>query len=160
LVIYNSNCRLIAAGDTIPASLIPFAILNHGTLYLDSYRPFPKGTWWIQPSRRHHSSSVFPIVLPVLVTPLYVPAAIYVGVAHPPPWRFATLCGVMEKVTASVVTSLSVVVMLMVLRTFALESTAVLLTMAYAFGTETWAISSQGLWQHGPAELFLGLALW
>ena len=160
LLIYNSNCRLIAAGDTIPAGLIPFAILNHGTLNLDSYRPFPKGTWWIQPSRGHHSSSVFPIVLPVLLTPVYVPAAIYVRIAHPPPWRFATLCAVMEKFSASVVTSLSVVVLLLVLRAFTTESTAILLTVSYAFGTETWAISSQGLWQHGPAELFLGLALW
>lgn len=158
--VYNANCRLIATGDSEPARMIPFAILDHGTVFLDSYSPFPPDAWWIQRDRLGHWSSVFPIVLPVLLTPVYVPAAIYVRIAHPPPWRFATLCGVMEKLSAALVTSLSVVVLLLVLRNFATESTAILLTIAYAFGTETWAISSQGLWQHGPAELLLGLALW
>lgn len=160
LAVYNSNCRLLAAGDSIPARLIPFAILNHGTVFLDAYGPFPKGTWWIQRGRSRHLTSVFPIVLPVLITPLYVPAAVYVRVAHPPPWRFATLCGVMEKACASLIASLSVVLFLFALRSVTSEPTAVLLAVTYAFGTETWAISSQGLWQHGMGELLLVLALW
>jgi hypothetical protein len=36
---------------------------------------------------------------------------------------------------------------------------AVLLTVAYAFGTTTWMISSQALWQHGMAQLLIVGAL-
>ncbi len=32
---------------------------------------------------------------------------------------------------------------------------ALLLTLAYAFGTTTWVIGSQALWQHGMAELLV-----
>src|SRR5215471_13462643 len=100
LIVYNANGRLIATGDSEPARLIPFAILNHGRLFLDAYRPFPTNTWWIQLDQLGHWSSVFPIVLPVLMTPLYVPAAIYVHLARPPLWRFETLCGLLEKLFA------------------------------------------------------------
>ena len=31
--------------------------------------------------------------------------------------------------------------------------------MAFAFGTDTWMISSQALWQHGSGELLVALAL-
>ena len=33
------------------------------------------------------------------------------------------------------------------------------LAIAFAFGTNTWMISSQALWQHGTGELLIGLAL-
>jgi hypothetical protein len=36
---------------------------------------------------------------------------------------------------------------------------ALTLTIACAFGTTTWAIASQALWQHGPAQLALVAAL-
>jgi hypothetical protein len=36
---------------------------------------------------------------------------------------------------------------------------ALLLTVAYAFGTTTWVVSSQALWQHGMAELLIVGAL-
>jgi hypothetical protein len=41
------------------------------------------------------------------------------------------------------------------LRRRAKASIALLLTLAYAFGTTTWVVSSQALWQHGMAELLL-----
>ncbi|HEY6929939.1 MAG TPA: hypothetical protein VJA66_09720 [Thermoanaerobaculia bacterium] len=139
--------------------MIPFAILHHGTMFLDAYFPFSKNTWWIQRDRLGHWSSVFPIVLPVLLTPLYIPAAIYVRQARPSPWRFETLCGLLEKFFASVIAALSVVVLLIVLRRLTSEENALMLAIAFAFGTETWAISSQALWQHGLAELLLALGL-
>ncbi len=36
---------------------------------------------------------------------------------------------------------------------------AILVTLAYAFATETWTISSQALWQHGGSELAVIAAL-
>ncbi len=48
----------------------------------------------------------------------------------------------------------------LVLRRRANASAAMLLTVAYAFGTTTWVISSQALWQHGMGQLLVvGLLL-
>src|ERR1017187_10028116 len=37
---------------------------------------------------------------------------------------------------------------------------AMLLTLIYAFGTSSLSVSSQALWQHGPAQLALAAALY
>ena len=55
----------------------------------------------------------------------------------------------MEKLSASFLAALSASLLYLVLRRRAKPSIALLLTLAYAFGTTTWVISSQALWQHG-----------
>jgi hypothetical protein len=61
----------------------------------------------------------------------------------------------MEKLCASFVASLSASLLFLLLRRRAKASIALLLTLAYAFGTTTWVIGSQALWQHGMAELLI-----
>lgn len=161
LVVYNANCRLIAAGDSRPARLLPFAILTRHTVLLDQFGPAPPGSHWFAHTREGHLVSLYPVVLPVLVTPLFIPAAIYVALSNPDPWRFQTLCELMEKAVASVVATLSVLVVWLTLRRLTRDRTvSLLLTAAYAFGTQTWTTSSQALWQHGLAELLLASALY
>lgn len=156
LVVYNANCRLIAAGDSRPARLLPFAILTRHTVLLDQFGPAPAGSHWFAHTREGHLVSLYPVVLPVLVTPLFIPAAIYVAAANPDPSRFQTLSELMEKSSASVVATLSVVLVWLTLRRLTRErSIAIVLAGAYAFGTQTWSISSQALWQHGLGELLL-----
>lgn len=159
LTVYNSNCRLIAAGDSIPARLLPFAILTKGTLYLESFGPVPPGAHWFSPTRDGHLLSLYPIVLPVLATPLFAPAAVYVARAHPEAWRFETVSRLMEKAVASLIAALSVVVVWLALRRMTTRRNSLLLAAAYAFGTQTWSTSSQALWQHGLAELLLASVL-
>ena len=66
----------------------------------------------------------------------------------------------MEKLTASFLAALSAALLFLLLRRRATPSIAMLLTVAYAFGTTTWVISSQALWQHGMAQLLvIGLML-
>ena len=62
---------------------------------------------------------------------------------------------IMEKLAASAVTALSASLLFLALRRRTTTSNAVLLTVAYAFGTSTWVISSQALWQHGVAQLLV-----
>jgi hypothetical protein len=159
LLVYNSNLRLIGSGDSIPARILPLAILNHGTMYLDAYGPRPINAYWFTSSRNGRLVSFYPVVLPVLVTPLFVPAAIYFENVEPPAWRFRVLGDVMEKLSASIVASLSVVVLWLVLRRITSRGVALVLALAYAFGTQTWSTSSQALWQHGLGELLLASAL-
>jgi hypothetical protein len=61
----------------------------------------------------------------------------------------------MEKVSASLVAALSAALLYLLLRRRVAAPTARLLTLAYAFGTSTWGIGSQALWQHGMAELLV-----
>lgn len=159
LLVYNANFRLIGSGDSIPARLLPLAILNHGTMYLDAFGPRPDNAYWLTYSRTGRLVSFYPVVLPVLVTPLYVPAALYLARFDPPAWKVQVVGEMAEKLAASVVASLSVVVVWLLLRRLSSGGTALLLTLAYAFGTQTWATSSQALWQHGLGQLLLASAL-
>jgi hypothetical protein len=101
---------------------------------------------------------VYPVVTPLLVTPLYVPAVIWLnrhGWEQPQIDRVAEL---MEKISASLLASIASVIMFLVLRRDS-GRWSLPLALAFAFGTNTWMISSQALWQHGTGELLIALAL-
>ena len=159
LIVYNANCRLIGAGDSRSARLLPFAILTRGTVVFDSYGPPPPDAHWFTWGRGH-LVSFYPIVLPVLATPLFVPAVVYVATAKPDAWRFETVVELMEKGVASLIAALSVVVVWLTLRRLTNEKNSLLLSAAYAFGTQTWSTSSQAMWQHGLGQLLLASILY
>lgn len=164
LLLYNANGRAISAGDTYPARYLPFAIWQHHTLLLDPIAPLTargRGdtAYWMVPVPGGHTISLYPVVLPVLIAPLYLPA---IGVLNARGWTDARLdhvARVMEKLTASLLAALSVALFYLLLRRRAEVPVALLLTLAYAFGTTTWMISSQALWQHGMAQLLVVGAL-
>jgi len=164
LLVYNANLRSISAGDTYSSRYLPFAIVQYRTLYLDPVAKVAaqgRGdlAFWMLSRPDGHLISLYPVVLPVLVAPLYVPA---VGYLHLRGWtdsRLDNVARVMEKLTASFLAALSVALLYLLLRRRAKPSTALLLTLAYAFGTTTWVISSQALWQHGMAQLLIVVAL-
>ncbi|MCU1349268.1 MAG: hypothetical protein JWO56_2298 [Acidobacteria bacterium] len=160
LIIYNANLRAISAGDTYPARYLPFAILQHHTIFLDPIaRVAAQGrgdtAFWMPHRPDGHFISLYPVVVPLLVAPLYVPA---VGYLHLRGWTDARLdhvARVMEKLAASFLAALSASLLYLLLRRRAKASIALLLTLAYAFGTTTWVVSSQALWQHGLAEVLV-----
>jgi hypothetical protein len=163
-LVYNANFHLIAAGDSYPARFIPFGLWGYGTVYLDPIREvtaqsYPQ-PYWIQPTHRGVSASLYPVVTPLLVAPLYGPAVLYLQVAG---WSYENMSrvgAIMEKVAASLVASGAVFLMFFALRRRVERRDALLLTAAFALGTATWSVSSQALWQHGPAELMVAAGLW
>lgn len=162
-LVYNANFRTMGTGDTLPARFLPFAVLGEGSLHLDSVE---KATisghghpYWILESRHERPASMYPVVAPLLVTPLYAPAIAYLNLRGWADWRLAYMGEIMEKVAASVVAAVAVAVMFLALRRRLERRDALLLAAAFAFCTNTWVTSSQALWQHGPAELFVALAL-
>src|SRR6185436_13942432 len=164
LVVYNANLRLVAVGDSYPARFIPFALWGDGTLYLD---PVLERTtqghaapYWIRDTVNGHKASMYPVVAPLLVTPLYLPAVIDLSLHDWAEGRLDRSGHIMEKIAASIVASLAVGWMYLLLRRRLDRWWALLLTALFAFGTNTWSTSSQALWQHGPAELFCVAALW
>ena len=160
LLIYNANRRAISAGDTYPARYLPFAIWKYHTVFLDPIAPLVAqgrgdAAFWMLSAPGGQTISLYSVVLPVLVAPLYLPA---VGYLHLRGWTDARLdhvARVMEKLTASLLAALSASLLYLLLRRRAEAPAALLLTLAYAFGTTTWVISSQALWQHGLAELLV-----
>jgi hypothetical protein len=165
LLVYNANRRAISAGDTYPARYLPFAIWQYHSILLDPIAPLTAqgrdGTaFWMVHVPGGHIISLYPVVQPVLIAPLYLPA---VGYLHLRGWtdvRLDHTARVMEKLAASLVAALSVSLLYLLLRRRAAAPSALLLTLAYAFGTTTWVISSQALWQHGMAALLvIGLLL-
>jgi hypothetical protein len=164
LLVYNANFRLIGAGDTYPARFLPFALWNHGTLYLDPVRevtiqrnPHP---YWILPTVNGHWASQYPIVAPLLAAPVYLPVALWVRAAGETYERLAWAGSLLEKVAASAIAAAAVGWMFLLLRRRLERRDAILLTLVFAFATGTWSTSSQALWQHGPAELFVVGTLW
>jgi hypothetical protein len=168
LLIYNANLRAIPAADTYAARYMPFSILRHHSVTLDPIvtivsqgrkAPTSWGTFdtafWIRVGRTDRLVSLYPIVVPVIIAPLYMPAVAYLD-AHG--WelrQFDNVARIMEKLVASLLTTASVMLLYLLLRRRSEHGTAVLLTLAYAFGTTTWVISSQALWMHGLAQLLI-----
>lgn len=159
-VVFNANLRLVSSGDNLPARFLPLLLLKHKTLTLDPMRatvahgePSP---YWIEPrGPSTHSVSHYPVTAPVLLTPLYLPALAYLEGKGWNPWEVERTARVMEKLAASLVASASMAVMFLLLTRRVRRGWAVLLTLAYGFGTTTWTIAGQGLWQHGLSECVL-----
>jgi len=162
-VVFNLNLRPIPSGDTAPAALLPLSLVAAHTTTLDRFAAWYRDTGftntaWFTRSVDGHYYSSFPIAVPLLVTPLYAPFA-FLDFRHMPAGQVILLARVLEKISASLIAALSVVAFFHLIGKLADTSCAWLLTVAYAFGSPTWAISSQALWQHGPSELALILGL-
>jgi hypothetical protein len=182
LLIYNANLRGIGGGDTLPARYLPFAIWRHGTLELDPIARFvahghPSAeTWstpthsalpgtffepwayWMIETRHHNLASLYPVVAPLLVAPLYLPAVVALEEQDWPTWQVDWLAAIMEKLSASLLATVTVLVVYRLLQREA-GRWALPLAVAFAFGTNTWMTSSQALWQQGTGELLVALAL-
>ncbi|MBJ2156785.1 hypothetical protein [Variovorax sp. IB41] len=171
-LVFNANGRLIAAADTFAARHLPFSILRNHTVLLDPIadavalgRSAPNaghnGTaFWIQQGRDAHLVSKYPLVVPLVVAPLYLPALHYLDSVGWDPHIADKVARAMEKLCASLIAAASVALMFMLLRRRCDARTAGVLSLAYAFGTTTWVISSQALWMHGLAQLLIVATLW
>ena len=154
----------MSSGDTYPARFIPLTVLHNGTVYLNEIEAaakmgYPQPGWLLRlPGGR--VASTYPIVTPLLVTPLYLPAVNHLDRHGWDDIKRVQLVGLfMEKLAASIVAATSVGLMYWLLRRCLARGRALLLVTAFALGTQTWVTSSQALWQHGTAELLIIIAL-
>ena len=154
--VFNLNLRPVGSFDSLAASRIPFQLWHGEGLSLAPWAHLPGGiSYSIVLSKGGHWVSRYPIVTPLLVTPLYFPTLFWSR------FQARTIAvGLMEKLSASLLAALSVLFVWLVLRRFTSPRRALLLSLVYAFATSTWSISSQALWQHGAAQLLLAAALW
>ncbi|MGA3213464.1 MAG: hypothetical protein ABSD20_19330 [Terriglobales bacterium] len=150
--IYNSNLRPIAAGDSLPTSLLPFSIILDGSITLDRFGPYLDRTVPYAPSVIHRAHgrwySIYPLAGPMLSAPLYLPIAFIPGIHHQSPGTLVAIARIIEKVTASIWAAGTAVFLFLLLRRITSSRAAWLLALCFALGTENWAISSQAMWPH------------
>lgn len=198
LGVYNSNLRTTASNDSLAASLLPFNFWHGEGMRLDRYAVgLPKEVSYAMiPSKRGGMVSLYPVVTPILATPLYFPTVLWSRFRPDDSYYGSAVRIGMEKFAGSFLTALSVIFVYLTLRRLMAPSAAgappaedaqsrrsegagsagsasasrlrrgrpsrlpLLLALVYAFGTSAWAISSQGLWQHGTAQFLFAVALY
>jgi hypothetical protein len=165
--IYNINLRPINSGDTWPAAMLPFAILEDRTLYLDMFAGYFESLT-INPYMvvllDGHYFSFYPIVIPVLLTPLYLIPYLLLNALHYPidmlDTSFYLVVFILEKILASLIAASSAVFCFMAWRELMRKEIAFICAAIFALATNTWTTSSQALWQQGMAELILSLLIY
>lgn len=161
--IYLGNSKTLGSGDTLAARYIPVSILTQFDFDLDEFAELYDDA----AVRRYGHGNPLPYFLvhrngyysqyspgsALAAVPVY---AIPVLAGKTEPWHLKRL----EKIAAASITALSAVFLFWALRRLIAAGWAVAVTLAYAFGSSSFSVSSQALWQHGPSQLFLALSLW
>lgn len=170
VALYSANLHLLTSGDCLPPRLLPFSVLLEADLDLDEFESFLRsqtdGTLHYSVVQRdEHLYSRYPVALPLLLAPTYLPVVAFMAARGldfqaPATRDFAfDLAKAMEKLCAAAIAALSAAVLFLALVEIAPRRTALGITVLYAIATNTWSIASQALWLHGMAELLLALLL-
>jgi len=169
IVVYHANLRPVDSSDTLPGSLVPLAIVLDHTVTLDRFVPWLRQhvpyTSAVIVTAHGHYYSQYPIGGAVFASPLYLPLDFVGNLRAWDPGSLVMFARIAEKFAATFIAALSATLLLFLLKRITSAAWAWCLTLVYALGTETWSISSQALWQHGPGELaivgaLLGLGFW
>ena len=157
LAIYLSNGRTFGQIDSLPASLLPVALLVDGSITYDGIiEGLDRGK---VPSGFRQTDrglvSLFPVATGLLALPFYAPViALKALVSTPSLQGWVHFSWDFQKVPAAVFAALAVLAFwrLCEAAEFPL-SLSLGLTLWLAFGSELFAIGAQALWQHGPGTL-------
>jgi len=157
---YNIIYVVNTNGDTAPATFLPISILQYHNLFFDQFGQMAINgdTSYGYLLLNGHYYSLFPVVTPILVTPVYALSLVLFKILSVP--LLAGNILLIAKTSAAIIAALSSVVVYLVCRDLFSEKIALISTFIYAFATSTWSISSQALWQQGMGELLLILMIW
>lgn len=169
--VYLSNGRTISNRDTFPNTMLAFNwIFNHQP-HFDAFRDnylFNKPVWFFTESFSGHLTSVYPIGVAIVTFPFYVIFSIvvwlnsvthdtllHIGLASPDITRafFEPTRLFFEKLAATLITSISVVIFYISTNLKFNKSICLILTFIYAFATQVWITGSQALWQQSAANV-------
>jgi len=164
-VIYFANGRFIAGSDVFPTRFLPISLVTEGNYDLNEFtflqypnKTFPGGRYFEEPGKPYHQKllSSSPTFIPTLIAPLYfIPFRIMeISPKH-------ILVFYMDKAIASIFVVLSAVFLYRALRLVKTPMVwRLLIVGSYALATSSWSISAQSLWQHGPSQCFVAMAIW
>jgi hypothetical protein len=149
LVLLLSNGRPIGSGDTRPTERAAASLAQEADLDLDEYaeieEPFARTVG-------SHRVSIYPVLSAVLAAPLFAAARPFFALDE-------TGTALLGKLAAAFFSSLAAGALFMAVGRRRPVEEAVLTAAVFALGTSVWS-TSQALWQHPAAVLFLSLAVW
>jgi hypothetical protein len=158
-IVYNTVSLMTMSGDTNPAAFLPLSLILHQTLNFDAFVGAGLGpnVAYAFPLVNGHYVSLFPIVTPILITPVYFVSYLLYTVFQIP----FDITGIMilAKTSATIIATLSCVFVYLAGKELFSKKIALATALVYAFATSTWSVSSQALWQHGTVELLLILLI-
>ena len=159
--VYNLTSKLIVTGDEKSFAVFPWLVIQYHTIFYD-----PIYDWFIGSPGMYwgpvyqvvyngaHYVSIYPLVTPILITPMYlIHLALYPGID---PGVVADL----SKFSATCLMTTGVLFFYLATRRLWGRKYAAITTAIFAFGTLTWAVSSQTLWQHATSEMLLCMMLY
>lgn len=155
VALYMSTFRW-HGGDDIPNSLLPFALLRHGTFAMESVmHPWLTGRAdFLVEGSQGRLLSVYPVLPGLMAVPIYLVPALF-----NPPVSQGFLHD-LSKLAGACITAASVAVFYLALRDRCSPRWALWLAALYGAGSWAFSVSSQALWQHGPNQLGVALGLW
>ena len=142
-------------GDDIPNSLLPYAILKHGTLSFDPYREWAtrEGMVDLIHQVRGRLVSVYPIAPGVVAVPLYAIPVAFNAVPSDP------FLHNLSKIAASLLTAGSVVLARRTLARRCSARWAMACALLYGLGTFAYSVLSQALYSQSLAQFGAALGL-
>ena len=159
-LVYLSSLKPPDAADSLPTRLLPFSILREGNLDLNEFSwltRLQKEPYFLRHTQSGRVVSRYPFATGLVATPFAVPAVWWLernGIDDDDV-RFRLAALVVERIAASAIAAVSTALVFLVLCRLTSPGIAVGIALVYGIGTNTWATSSQALWQHGLAELCL-----
>jgi hypothetical protein len=142
---------------------MPFSVWRGDGLRLDRYAAGgPREVYYsiVQSPKTQEWVSAYPVVTPLLVTPLYAPT-LWVDAFRPDHPRWGGVVRVLsEKAAASLICAAAIALFFLALRRHLSAGVSLAFSLLLAFATPVWSLSSQSLWPHGTAQLLLCVALY
>lgn len=148
LTVLMSNGRPIGAGDTRATERVAASLVQELDFDLDE---FPEVEEPFARSVGEHRVSIYPVLSAVLASPVFA----VVGMLFPLDENGSALAG---KIAASLLSALAAAVLFLAIGRRRSEPEAWWTAGLFAVGTSVWS-TSQALWQHPAAVLFLALTL-
>ncbi|MHB1047387.1 MAG: hypothetical protein ACYC4P_15390 [Thermoanaerobaculia bacterium] len=140
------------AGDTIPAERLPLALLRNGGPDFRGLVPSDPGQAHGFAVRGERVVSVYPLVAGFLHVPV-------VFAAHTAGFDVAERHVGLARLTAAWVSAAATAAFFLALAPLVARRTAFFFSAVFLLGTEVFSVAGRGLWQHGPALLFVNCAL-
>ncbi len=176
-IIYNINHQTISSGDNFPTLLLPFSIVENKRFDLNNF--FPEHILKSDNPSLHYSFRFKDGKILAEKTTgmaLFISPLFYIIFKSIYPWNInanylfqyaefqdsESLLYLLltEKLTASIIASITVSIVFLICYTiFKDKIYSLLISLIYAFGTNHWVTSSQGLWIHGGVEFWLSLLI-
>jgi len=159
------------SGDTVPTKLLPISIIEKNDLNLDEFRyAIYRGHYYSMIKLNDHFYSTYPIYSGITITPIYL-AVKWVAPETFENWKHEYsqrngdlqegIVALMHKYSAAIISAFAVTIFWLIATRLEVSLIVSLpTTIAFAVGSPIMSSMALQVWSHGPAILFMLLAVY